>query len=246
MDARAKHDSANSPGNATNRVLGILTVAEIKAFLMDCANLPNPIDYPDHRPHFERWLKRWQRLFRYKAEVEVQVDAEDRTEDSYAKWEPVQVPREQLELFAPIVRTTLCRVWGERDARQRDWYCYRLRDAHRQMVRRLEGWKKNAIWGGSKTAIRLTDYSLQDVPGICPFEAAIYWLQLNHTLMLYCGGPSCEAPYFFRTERRQKFCSPECADPARREAKLKWWNESPNSPKNLAGKNGTKRGVRRG
>ena len=136
MDARAKHDSANSPGNATNRVLGILTVAEIKAFLMDCANLPNPIDYPDHRPHFERWLKRWQRLFRYKAEVEVQVDAEDRTEDSYAKWEPVQVPREQLELFAPIVRTTLCRVWGERDARQRDWYCYRLRDAHRQMVRR--------------------------------------------------------------------------------------------------------------
>jgi hypothetical protein len=192
---------------------------------VECANLPNPIDYPEHRPNFERWLRRCQRLFTFLEEGE-----------EGGKWHSRQVPREQLELFAPIVRTTLCRLWGEQDARQRDWYCYRLRDAHRQMVRHLEGWGEDPIWGGADTVKRLMDYALQDVPRACPFEAAIYWLQLNHTLMLHCGGPMCEAPYFFRTERRQKFCSPECADPARREAKLKWWNESPNSPKNLSGK----------
>lgn len=72
----------------------------------------------------------------------------------------------------------------------------------------------------------------EDVPRVCPFEAALYWLQNNQRLMLCCGGPTCAAPYFLRTEKGQKFCSPECADPARREAKLRWWNESPNSPKN--------------
>jgi hypothetical protein len=218
--ARAKHDSKNSPKNATNKVLGTITDAEIKTFLMECANLPNPIDYAEHRPHFERWLRKWQRLFSFQIE------------DEGGKWQTRQVPREQLEVIAPVMRTTLSRLWGERDARQRDWYCYRLRDAHRQMVRHLEGWDENAIWGGPDAVRRLSDYALQDVPRICPFEAAIYWLQLNHGLMIHCAGPLCEAPYFFRTERRQKFCSPECADPARREAKLKWWNESANSPKN--------------
>lgn len=224
MSARAKHDSTNSPENATNKVLGALTDEEIKTFLMECANLPNPIDYPEHRPHFERWLRKWRRLFTFQIEDE---DGERQTS---------QVPREQLELFAPIVRTTLCRLWGEQDARQRDWYCYRLRDAHRQMIRHLEGWGEKHIWGGPDTVKRLMDYALQDVPRICPFEAAIYWLQLNHALMIHCGGPLCGTPYFFRTERRQKFCSPECADPARRKAKLKWWNESPNSPKNQGNK----------
>ena len=67
---------------------------------------------------------------------------------------------------------------------------------------------------------------LEDVPRISPFEAAVYWLQINQKLMVYCEGPVCPAPYFFRAEKGQKYCSPECADPARREAKLKWWNEN--------------------
>ncbi|MFZ0915029.1 MAG: hypothetical protein WBQ76_13940 [Candidatus Korobacteraceae bacterium] len=210
-----------SPTKSEDQVLGMLSVDETKAFLLDSINLPWAVDYPEARPHFERWLKRWQRLFTYKAE----------TED--AKWKTMQVPREPLELFAPIVRTTLCRLWGERDARQRDWYFYRLRDAHRQMVRHLEGWPENdAVWGGAKTVQRLLDYALQDVPRLSPFEAAVYWLQINQKLMVYCEGPVCPAPYFFRMEKGQKYCSPECADPVRRQAKLKWWNENRKSQRN--------------
>lgn len=205
--------TTNSPGNTVHKVLGTLTTEEIKRFLVECANLPNPIDYPEHRPHFERWLRRWTRLFTFQS-----PDGKHRTE---------QVPREHLEVFAPIVRTTLCRLWKEPDARQRDWYCYRLRDAHRQMIRHLEGWEEKPIWGEElETVNRLTDYALQDVPRACPFEAAMFWLQLNCGLMLYCDGLLCGAPYFFRTEKRQRYCSPECADPARRQAKLKWWNEN--------------------
>jgi len=159
---------------------------------------------------------------------DAEVDPESDSPAGDATWETVQVPSEQLELFAPVVRTTLCRLWVEKDARQRDWFCYRLRDAHRQMVRYLEGWEEDTLWGGADTPKRLTDYALQDVPRISPFEASIYWLQLNHTKMLRCANPLCEAPYFFRPEKskRQTYCSPECADPARKGAKLKWWNEN--------------------
>jgi hypothetical protein len=171
-------------------------------------------------PQFERWLKRWSGLFTYWAE------------DEEGKRLKISVPREHLEVFAPVIRTTLCRLWGETNTRQRNWYCYRLRDAHRQMVRHLEGWESDAVWGRADTLRRLMDYAMQDVPDVSPFEAAILWAQSNQTLRLRCAAPMCAAPYFFRSEKGQKFCSPECADTARREAKLRWWNKSPNSPKN--------------
>lgn len=247
----AKRLSMDSPKKSTHQILGTLSVKEIKPFLLECANLPNPIDYPDHRPYFERWLRRWQRIFMFERE----------TEDGKRK--PVQLPRGELERFVPLVRTTLCRIWVERDARQRDWYFYRLRDAYHQMIVQAEDPSLVTVatiasGDGIKRLRELEEMSrhrrddpiqrarffrhwmglddFQYAPGICPFESAIYWLQANQRLMLHCGGPMCAVPYFFRTERGQKFCSPECADPARREAKLRWWNESPNSPKNRAKK----------
>jgi hypothetical protein len=222
MSARAKQELTNSPRIATDKVLGVMAAAEVRTFLVECANLPTPIDYPEHRPRFERWLKKWARMFAF------------RGEDTNGKRETKEAPTEHLELFAPIVRATLRRLWHEQDQRQRDWYCYRLRDAHRQMVRHLEGWDERPTWGRSDTVKRLTDYALQDVPRVCAFEAALYWLQLNQSQMLVCADPSCPAPYFFRAEKRQRYCSPECADAPRRASKLRWWNESPNSPKHRA------------
>ena len=60
---------------------------------------------------------------------------------------------------------------------------YRLRDAYRQMVRHLEGWQEEPMWGGTKTVQRVLDSALQEVPGVSPFEAAMYWLQVNPKLM---------------------------------------------------------------
>lgn len=211
-----------SPREVPNQVLGVMSADQIRAFLEDCVNLPNPIDYPDHRTHFERWLLRWRGLFTFW------------TDDKKGKRMKTLVPREHLEILAPVVRTTLCRLWGEPDARQRDWYCYRLRDAHRQMVRHLEGWEDNAVWGRRDTIQRLMDYAMQEVPDTSPFEAAILWAQSNQSLMLRCAAAMCPAPYFFRSEKGQRFCSPACADAAQREAKLRWWNKSPNSPRNRA------------
>jgi hypothetical protein len=48
------------------------------------------------------------------------------------------------------------------------------------------------------------DYALQEVPRISPFEAAVYWLQINQKLMAYCEGPVCPASYFFQNRERAK------------------------------------------
>jgi hypothetical protein len=235
---------ANSPKKTTDQVLGVLSVDEVKIFLMECANLPDPIGYPANRPRFDRWLRKWQRFFTFQSE----------SEDG--KWRTMEIPKEQLELFVPKVQIALWRIWVEQDARQRDWYFYRLRDEYHRMVVRAENPyllnitdrdAVNHLLQLIRTSRDRGDNPPQrarffetamgtdlfgDVPRICPFEAALYWLQINQRLMLRCGGSDCAAPYFFRTEKGQKFCSPECADPARREAKLRWWNQSPNSPKN--------------
>ena len=235
---------AKSPEKRTNQVLGVLSVDDGRKFLMDCLNLPNPIDCEDSRPHFDRWVRRWGKLLTF------------RYEDVHGASEMRPVPPAQLEDFAPRVRTSLRRIWHEKDARQRDWHLYMLRAAYHRMIVRLENphflditsanapgsyekLQKASIARRDDPAQRARFFEmatgadvLDEVPRVCPFEAAVYWLQVNQKLMLYCDGPVCPAPYSLRAEKGQKYCSPECADPARREAKLRWWNESPNSPKN--------------
>ncbi len=157
---------------------------------------------------------------------------------------------EQLERFAPYVRTALRRVWHEKDTRQRDWYLCRLRDEHHRMIVRAENLDLlsltdidaiNRLRQLDRTSRARKDDPSQrmyffermagadlyeGVPRVCPFEAAVYWLQNNQRLMVYCEGPECAAPYFLRAEKGQTYCSTECANIARRAAKLKWWNEN--------------------
>ena len=227
-----------SPEKAVVQVLGTFPVKEVKTFLSECVNLPNPVDYADHQPHFDRWLRRWRHVLAFKSEGESAL-----------------IPSDQLEIFAPVVRTALRRIWMEHNSRQRDWYLYRLRDAyhhmivraenpdllHRQPMKQLERISRARGDDPQQKARFLreqmgADHIFEGVPRICPFEAALYWLQGNQSLMIHCGGAMCAAPYFFRAEKGQKFCSPECADAARRDAKRRWWNDSPNSPKNQSKK----------
>ena len=126
---------------------------EAKDFLTDSLNLPWVVTYPDHRPVFNVWLRRWHRWFTYVTQTEPQritgepslrqilngkADVEPSDSAEPPKWEPVQVPREQLERFAPKLRTALRKIWYEKDQRQRDWYFYRLRDEYHRMIVRAK------------------------------------------------------------------------------------------------------------
>lgn len=41
----------------------------------------------------------------------------------------------------------------------------------------------------------------------------------------FCRNPKCSRRYFFLQRRDQLYCSSECAKPARRASKLRWWRE---------------------
>ena len=65
-----------------------------------------------------------------------------------------------------------------------------------------------------------------DPPKITPFESALFYFQsVIGNRAKYCGHTDCPAPYFIANKRWQKFCSEECAGPANRESKRKWWND---------------------
>lgn len=50
---------------------------------------------------------------------------------------------------------------------------------------------------------------------------------LNHWPYLrVCMNSECRNRYFIAARKDQRFCSPECAEPARLAAKLKWWHEN--------------------
>jgi hypothetical protein len=233
-----------SPVNPSNQVLGVLSLEEAQTFVLECANLPDPIGMPKYLRHFDRWLRHWQHFFTFQ------------TEGNDGIYRNQNIDKEKLVHFVPKVQQALWRIWREPDSRQRDWYLFRLRDDYHRMTIRaanpnlFDPTAPNAVndlkhmervsrdrGDNSYQRTRFLETQMgsdlfQYVPKLCPFEAALYWLQVNQRLMLCCPGPNCAAPYFFRSAKGQKFCSPECADPSRREAKLRWWNESANSPKN--------------
>jgi len=59
------------------------------------------------------------------------------------------------------------------------------------------------------------------LPGMLAFGCVKYGDRLA-----YCWNPGCRTPFFFADRKGQKHCSKECAEPAKREAKRKWWREN--------------------
>jgi hypothetical protein len=51
----------------------------------------------------------------------------------------------------------------------------------------------------------------------------VYGCLLWGDRLSWCSNPKCGAPYFIAVRRGQQYCSNECAWPAKKAAKLKWW-----------------------
>jgi hypothetical protein len=120
--------------------------------------------------------------------------------------------------FVEVARMAkrLREAWDERDQRVREWRLFELRkDFH--------------------TETKPSDYG---PPPLTAFEQAMFYFQRNWDTARHCENADCPSPYFFAKSRKpQKYCSPICAGPAKRAAKLRWWNEHPEAhPKGKKGK----------
>jgi hypothetical protein len=45
-------------------------------------------------------------------------------------------------------------------------------------------------------------------------------------MLRYCGNPDCAAPYFIAKRKDQRYCGEECASPAKKDAKLRYWHRT--------------------
>jgi len=54
-------------------------------------------------------------------------------------------------------------------------------------------------------------------------DQALVHMQKNLKRTRICQNKACTTPYFFALRSTAKYCNPECALPAQRESKRKWW-----------------------
>jgi hypothetical protein len=58
-----------------------------------------------------------------------------------------------------------------------------------------------------------------------PFLQALHRALETATMMRLCHNRDCRHPFFVATKRTHKYCTQECAKPAKRAAKLRWWRK---------------------
>jgi hypothetical protein len=123
----------------------------------------------------------------------------------------------------PWLRDMLRAAWDTTDEREREWLCFRMRDAYAVIVRR-----RNM----SVEEIRAEEDAVVEVAGAhyvapppTPLEDAIFHFQHQGKRALHCRNPDCPAPYFFASRKNQKFCGTSCQEPARREGQRLWWEK---------------------
>jgi hypothetical protein len=212
-----------SSENRGHQILGILSKKRAAAFLTDCANLrPTPESDKDAGFRPPGWWTRHAGI------VPCPLLSTDRM---------------ALSAALGFLSLLLQKGWDAPTLRERVWF---FREAE-SFSRRLGA--KDAelgLWGTSYEQLEAPEYVfgvrfrfINPPAQPTRLEAAFYYLGQHMEHARHCANPECAAPYFFATKKNQKYCSSECAEPARRASKLRWWNDNragtPTTPKQSSG-----------
>jgi len=190
------------------KVLGVISASRAERMLVEWVNAR------------AEGVKVWQRVFRRYPEIlSVEVDLERRIG------------------MANKVGEHLRRAWDAPDLRQFEWHTWKaqmkvqMQEAQAAKMKKLNIPSEYLIGPDDKRAGPMAAlfnflFDSEEPPAyITPVEAAIFYLRHHRKEALHCLNAECPSPYFFRARKSQQYCSPECAKPAQREAKRKWWNE---------------------
>jgi hypothetical protein len=136
------------------------------------------------------------------------------------------LPKVSLFAYQELLRE----AWDAPNSRDRSWYLFMLRHSYAFEMRRrnVEGFSNSDLLGPMTPERQLALKQLMKAPPeISPIEATLYYLQEGvGDRAKHCGYEGCRNPYFIAEKRWQKYCSEECAAPANRDAKRKWWHEN--------------------
>jgi hypothetical protein len=120
------------------------------------------------------------------------------------------------KLWLIPLRDTLRAIWRAPDTKTKQWGLFRISQDFF-----LQGDPNTIHRPGGQGG---SDFLLSWKP---PTQTERFLLALMGwaDLLQYCDNEECPAPYFIAKKRTQKYCSHECAKPAQRESKLRWWTQ---------------------
>ena len=206
-----------------HQILGILSKKRAVAFLTDCANLRHtPGEHTDAGFRPPGWWARHAGIVPCPA---------------------ISTQRRALSAALGFLSCLLKQGWDAPTQREREWF-FREAESFSHFLGAKDA--ERCLWGTSHELPESPDYVygvtyhfIKPPAQPTPLEATFHYLGQHMEHARHCANPECAAPYFFATKKNQKYCSPECAEPARRASKLRWWNENragtPTTPKQSSG-----------
>jgi hypothetical protein len=118
------------------------------------------------------------------------------------------------------VRDFLRAAWSSADLREKEWFCFRARDALNKMNRRREMTPEERRQD-ELSELRV-DSLANRLPPFSDIEAAFHHFLRNARRARRCRNRECPAPFFFAARRNQKYCSVSCSRPAELAGKRYW------------------------
>lgn len=194
-----------------DQILGVLPTRRVEEFLKYFANLSLVPEVPGKTPgSLPKLLNRYPEMFGKVNDTAVFRDA-------------------------VAMQTLFRRAWDARDERRRGWWLHEAETFYRkqreafdlrasvgdELAEEFLG-REYLNPGGVLYALRIPE----PPETVTPLEAALFHFRRRADKARHCPNPDCLTPYFFLSRKGQKFCAPECATPARRASKLRWWHQN--------------------
>jgi hypothetical protein len=198
----------NSSKHIATETLAALPVSEIRRFLLRLANLRD-----DERP--EQFLARFVRLWPVPGRFTAPLISDNILRTPGAKPESEQINALLHKHWLLPLRDGVRSIWSASNARTKHWGVFRILDeiCFQEDVTSTYGWP--FLQHPGKVVV---------MPAPTNFEQILMYLIRPDVHTHFCENAECPAPYFFAFRRSRKYCSEDCAAPAQREFKRRWWN----------------------
>ena len=167
-----------------------------RRLLLDLANLPNPVG----SARLQRLLKDYPEVFGFIAH----------DTDGFL---------ELLDILARFLRL----AWEARNHRERSWFLFTVRQEYvRGMLGTFAVLRRDGT-GGRDAARKLIPLT----PPRTAFDLAIHNVQAHFAdRMTVCRrAKDCDAPYFFRRRKGQKYCGTDCRAIVLKQRSDSWWSK---------------------
>jgi hypothetical protein len=190
----------------SNQVLAGPEASQIRAFLHAIANtesMKRLRRFQDFMPRLE-WLEEHADLGYFEAKLR-RGEWPEESEHNELVW------RRSYGAIQNWVRS----LWQCRDERTRLWLAFPL----------LFAYKTQGYLAPSPSIDDFIERFIvyDPLPKSSKFECAIRYLVEKGKLARVCANEECPARYFFASRQTQRYCSPKCAGPGKRDAKRRWW-----------------------